>query len=165
MCTIDLFDKAGFTIHPEKSVLQGTTIIIFWGFIIDSIAFTVKPTEEKVKSVVEKCDFFKNKVQISIRELAEMIGIFVALEPGNNYAPLFYKRLEIFKNNQLKIPKGDYSKISELTSELRSDILWWSKNVDSYPKPIAKPPVDKKNGAHCKNNDKSTEGIWSSHEN
>ena len=164
-CTIELFDKAGFTIHPEKSIIQGNTIITYLGFIIDSVAFTVKPTKEKVKAVVKKCEIILNKVHISIRELAEMIGIFVALEPGNNYAPLFYKRLEIFKNNQLKIPKGDYNKISELTSELRSDILWWSKNVDSYPKPIAKPPVDKKNGAHCKNNDKSTEGIWSSHEN
>lgn len=171
--TIDLFDKAGFTVHPDKSVLQATTIIVYLGFIIDSMAFTVKPTEDKVQSVVEKCFALLRKMKITIRELAEIIGIFVALEPGNVYAPLFYKRLELFKNSQLKAARGDYGSEVMLPIELRSDILWWTENAGSYPKPIAKPPVDKTFscdasasgwGAHCKKDNKTTEGIWSSEE-
>lgn len=45
--TVWLFYKTGFTIHPEKSVLEPAQKIAFLGFLIDSIKMIVTLTPKK----------------------------------------------------------------------------------------------------------------------
>ena len=44
--TVSLLDSLGFTIHPAKSVMQPTQIIIFLGFVLNSQNMTIRLTNE-----------------------------------------------------------------------------------------------------------------------
>ena len=53
----------------------------------------------------------------------------VASQPGVFHAPLFYKNLEIQKNQQLKVNKGDYDAIMVMNEDCRLTLQWWIDNV------------------------------------
>ena len=53
--TVNLFTLLGFTIHPVKSVLEPTQTIQFLGFVIDSVAMTVKLPPSKAAKVKSAC--------------------------------------------------------------------------------------------------------------
>ncbi len=91
--TVELADRLGFTVHPVKSVVEPTQVIVFLGFILNSINMTVRLTPDRIKNFVELCMQISSKVVITIREFATVIGKMVAAEPGIEYAPLYYKRL------------------------------------------------------------------------
>lgn len=50
---MSLFNKTGFTIHPEKSVLEPVQKIAFLGFLIDSIKMIVTLTPEKASELAK----------------------------------------------------------------------------------------------------------------
>ena len=52
--TITLFAKLGFHIHPEKSVFIPSQKLIFFGFVLDSIAMTVSYAHGG-KSLTDPC--------------------------------------------------------------------------------------------------------------
>lgn len=130
---VKLFDSLGFTVHPDKSCLIPNQEIIFLGFILNSVSMTVRPTSEKIETVQRLCNDILKRDLISIRQLAEIIGKFISLTPGNRYGPLFCKRLEIFKNRALKEHKGIYDAKVSLNEEIREDIFWWAEMVGKYP--------------------------------
>ena len=101
-CTAELLDNSGFTIHVTKSVLVPTQRMIYLGFILDSICMTVRPMETKVAKIQSLCEQILKKSSLSIRQFAEVIGNLVALEPGADMAPIYFRRLEIYKTQQLK---------------------------------------------------------------
>ena len=50
--TITLLDNLGFAPHPKKSVFIHTQIVVFWGFVLNSIHMTVSDKANKLKTVV-----------------------------------------------------------------------------------------------------------------
>lgn len=44
-CTASLFKKLGFYLHPTKSIVIPTQQLIFFGFVLNSIAMTVTPSK------------------------------------------------------------------------------------------------------------------------
>jgi len=60
----------------------------------------------------------------------------VASEPGVQCAQLFYKDLEIFKDNMLKRSCGNYDTKIQLTSEIKTTLQWWIQNIRISFKPI-----------------------------
>ena len=104
--TIILMDSFGFTIHPDKSVLMPTQTISFVGFILNLISMTFCLTPEKANNLILCCKELLRLDSFSIMEFAQVIGKLVAGQPGVFHAPLFYKNLEIEKNQQLKVYKG-----------------------------------------------------------
>ena len=115
--TVQLVDSLGFTVHPEKSVLFPTQEIVFVGFIINSVSMTIRLTPEKAEDIVKKCLIILSCDKISIRDLVKLIGKMVASEPGVQYAPLFYKPLEIEKDAALKGVCGNFDSEMSLSSE------------------------------------------------
>ena len=127
--TVFLMDSLGFTIHPDKSVLIPTEIISFVGFILNSISMTVCLTPEKANGLILGCKELLRLDSFSIREFARVIGKMVASQPGIFHAPLFDKNLEIEKNQQIKVNKGDYDAIMVLNEDRRLTLQWWIDNV------------------------------------
>lgn len=136
-----LLDKAGFTIHPNKSEIKPSQTVEFLGFIIDSKEFHVRPTAKRVTKVTDLCREVLEENQLSIQKLSQLIGSLVALEHGNMYAPIFYKRIEFFRNKHLKKSHGDYDTVIEISDEVKEDILWWMENIDKFPRKIRMPEV------------------------
>ena len=71
---------------------------------------------------------------ISIREVAQLIGSLVAMEPGVPYVLLHYKVLEIDRNKALKLSRGNYESAIKLSSLARTDLCWWVTNIQKSSK-------------------------------
>ena len=166
--TVILMDDLGFTVHPVKSVLVPTQIIVFLGFLLNSIDMTVKLTPEKCTKLRENCNRVLKAKRLTIRQLAELVGRMVACEPGVQHAPLFYKRLELAKNRALQQCCGDFDAHLHLTQVMQSDIQWWIDSVDLAYRPVHTPDPDhfvrsdsSDYGWGCAFNGASTGGQWS----
>lgn len=105
---MSLFNKTGFTIHPEKSVLEPVQKIAFLGFLIDSIKMIVTLTPEKASELAKLCAETIRKREITIRVFASIIGKMIAAEPAVQYAPLHYIVLKNEKERCLKSKKGNF---------------------------------------------------------
>ena len=84
--TVQLLRSVGFTVHPEKSVLELTHRIQYLGVIIDSQDMTVTLTPERATSLIDCCTAIRKKESTSIRDLAKVIGKIVA-----SFAAVKYK--------------------------------------------------------------------------
>ena len=81
---------------------------------------TVSLTPEKVNHIKEKCFGLLSNVNMTIHDLAEVIGLLVSSFPGVLHDPLFYRHLENDKTIALRENKGNYyapTKLSEKASE------------------------------------------------
>ena len=94
-----LLDKLGFTINIDKSVLPPTRtkIMTSLGFVFNSIDMTVQLTPAKQDCISALAGSLLNNNKPTIQQLAQFIGKLVAAEPGYDYAPLYYKNIEIFQ--------------------------------------------------------------------
>ena len=61
----------------------------------------------------------------TVRQLAKLIGSFVATFPAVQYGPLFYRQLEIAKIEALQREKFNYEKKLEINICCKREILWW----------------------------------------
>lgn len=59
-------------------------------------------TTDKAEKTVLACTQLLNKNCITIREVAKIIVLLVSSLPGVPYEPLFYRSIEIDKNEALK---------------------------------------------------------------
>ena len=92
--SVSLLTKLGFLIHPEKSGLVPAQMITFLGFILESLHMLVRPTPEKAQKLKSACEKLLTKPELTVQELAEVIGIIVSNFPGVEFGPLFYRGLE-----------------------------------------------------------------------
>ena len=105
--TLELFDSLGLTIHPDKSVVEPTTIE-FLGFILDSENMEVRPTEKKKTNISNQCAEMLKRNEVTILEMAQLLEILIALDPGVHGGMLYTKRMEMDKNTALKMAKGKW---------------------------------------------------------
>ena len=136
---VALFDKLGLTIHPKKSVFEATHEIEYLGFILNSDNMTVRLTERKCDKIQQLAQQLLNKKHITIRQLSEFIGNVVAADPGVDDAPLFYKDLEILRNELLSLFRGDFDATFTLPQANRQSIQWWVDNVHCLSKHVVIP--------------------------
>ena len=137
-----LFDRAGFTVHPEKSVLSPKQEITFLGFIISSLEMTVRLTSDKKEKIMSAAHSILSKSCLSIKQLAEFVGQLVASEPGVPQAALHYKRLEIERDAALKLNNRNYLNTMQLSPIARADVLWWRNNIEFAQRSLLTPQVD-----------------------
>ena len=141
--TSRLIDDLGLTIHPKKSVLRPSTSITFLGFLINSENMTVRLTSEKAKELSDLCLSISKRVEITIRELAQVIGKMIASDPGMEYGPLYYKNLEIEKDKKLKANCGNFEAKIQISEKSKSTLNWWHNNINSCYKSLILTDPDK----------------------
>lgn len=135
---VSLFDSLGLTVHQSKSVLTPSQKINYLGFELDSENMTVALTHKKIIKI-QGLGTNLLKDRCTIKDLASFIGNVVAAEPAVANAPLYYKSLEIVKNNMLKEHKGNYEAYISLPSVAREDIMWWLGNIGHTKQNICVP--------------------------
>ena len=139
--TAEISEKAGFILHPEKSILEPTQNIVFLGVVIDSVSMTVYLTMERKAKLQQLVCVAINKVKLSIQAFAELIGTMVASFPAVEYAKLFYRRCDNLKTQALKQSRGNYKKEVCITPECMLDLYWWRDNINTAFTPIVRPPA------------------------
>lgn len=127
--TLEVLQRLGFVIHPEKSVFEPTHSITYLGFVIDSETMTVQMTEERKQKLFDTACKILYQNQTSVRELARLIGLIVASFPAVKFGPLFYRHLEDDKIKALKHNSHDYDGEAMVSPESKEEINWWISNV------------------------------------
>ena len=101
-----------------------------------------------------------------------MIGLLVSSLPAVQYGPLFYRNIEIDKNEALRKNKGNFEAQMQLSPESREDLSWWVRTLPQAYKQIDVPNPDIEVttdaskigwGAVCLG--ETTQGLWSESEN
>ena len=85
--TTSLVTELGFIPHPTKCVTVPTQVLVFLGFILNSVDMTVFPTQEKIEKTVAACKLLLNNPAPTIQEVAEVSGLLVSNFPGVVYGP------------------------------------------------------------------------------
>ena len=140
--TIHLLQKLGFTIHPDKSILIPTQVLVILGFIVNSLDITVFLTPEKIEKILHRIRHILDAQYGTIRVVASCIGLLVSSFPGVQFGPLHYRNLEICKNKALYCAGGDFDAPIVLTVEAFSELSWWVDNAQTVSRPIKTPGID-----------------------
>ncbi|XP_062570047.1 uncharacterized protein LOC134232103, partial [Saccostrea cucullata] len=134
---------------------------------------TVSLTDDKAKSIQDTCNKIIASQSLTIRQLAQLIGKLVASEQGVQFAPLYYKSLEIEKDRLLKQNVGNYEARISLSPDALINLQWWINNVNNYPRKIIhdNPLVTIKTdssgngwGAINENSGECIQGLWDDHD-
>ena len=141
VAAISLLQSLGFTIHPDKSQLEPSQLILFLGFLINSVDMTVRLTDEKKDKLVALIEKILIKEQVVIRSVASAIGKIVSSLPASLPGGIYYRSIEKDKNRALKRSRGNYEAKMVLSEDSRRELLWWKENVHSTFAPIHWPPI------------------------
>jgi hypothetical protein len=128
--TVETSQRAGFVVHPDKFVFLPTYIIIYLGFILNSLEMTIKLTSEKkqkIKTMITKA--IENRC-MKLQQLAELVGNLVSTFPAMRYGRLYYRLIDNEKNAGLKVHKGNFQRKLTLSENSVRDLKWWQENVE-----------------------------------
>ena len=128
MSIAELFDRLGFVVHPDKSVLVPTQEITILGSVINSRKVSVKLTPQKEKNLKRLVNQLFSMKNPSIRFLAKGIGTIVSVFPAVKYSPLYYRALESDKIRALKMCKGGFDSPHPISDDVNDDLKWWKDN-------------------------------------
>ena len=95
-------DSLGFVVHPHKAVLIPTQVIVFLGFLLNSITMTVSLTPEKTKKLKSAVSRLLSCTSPTIREVAQVVGLIIASFPGVMYGPSHFRITEGEKSKALE---------------------------------------------------------------
>lgn len=124
-----LFTNLGFTVNLEKSVLEPTHRIVHLGFLIDSISLNISLPDNKCLALETKCNALcKKPGRVKIRDVASLVGSFVAATPATKWGKLFYRDLERDKGLAVKTAKGNFDNNMSLSPQAILNIQWWLSN-------------------------------------
>ena len=93
--TINLFQKLGFLIHPDKNKFIPAKIVEYLAFITDSEKIITYLSDQKKRKIYEKCCIIPTKPRLTIREFASFIGTLTSSFPGSQFGPLYNSHIKI----------------------------------------------------------------------
>ena len=137
---MNLLTSLGFTIHKEKSITTPTQIITFLGFTINSIT-SLPP--EKVTKILTLCRQFFTAEMVSLRLLAQLLGLLESHRPAIWKAPLHFRHLQAQLIQDLQKHNLQYDIWTPLTQASKTELKWWLTNLQQLNgSQIAAPPPD-----------------------
>lgn len=141
------FEKAGFLIHDQKSVLVPTQRIRYLGFVIDTVDMVLELPFEKFRRLRADIRWLRTRVEraqrFPLRKFAQIIGFLLSCIPAIPYAKYHFRSLEIAKNCATDFSLSWDQEISvRLTQELEEDLQWWGNLTHPVRKFFRQRPVD-----------------------
>ena len=122
MVTLESLQDLGFVIHSTKSVLYPTHVIVFLGFIFNTVKMTLSLTDEKKDRIKKLASELLVANKCTIRMVARFIGNLTASFEAVPGGRLYYRHIELCKIQALKGCKGDYESPCTLSGVTRSHI-------------------------------------------
>ena len=124
-----LLESLGFVVNTEKSVMKPSTRIQHLGFIIDSVEMKVFLPEEKLHRIISACAEISVLTEVTVRRLAQVIGLIVSSFMAVRHGQLHYRQLEVFKSRCLE-QESNYDKVVTLPNYARQELTWWCENIE-----------------------------------
>lgn len=153
--TIRLLDNLGFVAHPSKSVLIPTQVIVFLGFVLNSVSMTVSLTPKKIKKLKSAVCHPLSSMNPTIREVAQVVGLIIASFPGVMYGPLHFRITEGGKSEALKQSAGNFEAHMCLTPLAKCELQIYRQEPQITVRTDAS-----KQGWGCAVNNLATGGLW-----
>ena len=123
--TCDLLIKLGFSVHPDKSQLTPVQKIEYLGFTSYSTSMTVSLTDIKEPKIKTLTDETLQSKKLKIRQVAKILGTLEASLPAIKSGRLNLFYLQKCKNEALKLSKGYYEGLIDLTENCINELQWW----------------------------------------
>ena len=98
---VTLLEMLGFVVNYQKSQLNPTQSIEFLGFHIYSVTLNISLPLDKVKRIRKECQRVVENTDITIRELARLLGKLSASIQTVFPAPLHYHHIQAVKKRSL----------------------------------------------------------------
>ena len=117
-------------INWKKSVLIPSQTMDFLGFQINSVEMMLFLPEQKVRHIQEWCKSFLCREQVSVRDLAKIIGKMIATMQAILPATLQCRHLQMAHIQALIVGKS-YETLVPLSNEARSDLRWWIDHLEA----------------------------------
>ena len=127
---ITLLESLGFTINHAKSHLEPTVEITHLGFKINSVSQIISLPDEKVAKILTSCNELLTATRITIRQLAQTIGLLVSSFMAIKQGQLHYRSLEVHKTRSLQ-NTGSFDARITLDPPSRQELLWWQTHIKS----------------------------------
>ena len=108
-------------INLKKIVLSPTQKIEFLGFQIDAQRMMISLPQLKVKSLKQRARHLSRLSQFSVREIAQILGLMISVQPVILPAPLFYRNIERLKIQALREQSSYDAKI--MVTEVRPALV------------------------------------------
>ena len=99
---IHLLENLGFVINLTKSQLKPTQTLEFLGFIVDTKNMTLVLPQGKVTAIKDLCSQMLSQTELTVRDIARLIGKLTASIQAIFLAPLHYRQLQSLKNIALQ---------------------------------------------------------------
>ena len=125
---ITLLESLGFTVNREKSNLEPTVEITHLGFKINSVSQIISLPDEKVEKILISCNELLTANRITIRQVAQNIGLMVSSFMAVKQGQLHYRSLEIHKTRSLQTI-GSFDALITLDPPSRQELLWWKTHI------------------------------------
>ena len=103
----------------------------FLGFLIDSQTMTLALPREKVRKVKKECQSVLNYPQVTVRELAKLIGHLTSTIQAVFPGPLHFRHLQGDKNKSLA-QFGYYDSLIQLSPQALEEPVWFRDNLDAW---------------------------------
>lgn len=141
------------------------------GFIIDAENMTISLPRNKQKKIRDLCKKAGQNTEITVRSIAQILGVLEATRPALRAAPLHFRQLQQLQVSALRQSKS-YTNLITLTENAKRDLDWWVQNIYTVPEGPINPPEPttiiytdaSKAGWGATNNKWSTGGSWSAEE-
>ena len=121
--TCRIFQELGFIVYPIKLQFEPSQITTFLGFIINTINMTVSLPENKCRELSQMCTEVLESSQLSIRDVAVLIGKMISALPATEFGKLHYRALERDKIFALKCNMGHFDRPIAISDTGRDDII------------------------------------------
>ena len=167
---IHLLDNLGFVINLTKSQLKlwPTQTLEFLGFIVHTKNMTLVFPQGKVTAIKDLCSQMLSQTELTVRDIARLIGRLTASIQAIFPAPLHYRQLQSLKNTALQSGENYNTKVS-LNPACQEELQLWIAHLNAWNgRAILTPPPDlvietdasqQGWGAVCK--EVRTGGFWS----
>jgi hypothetical protein len=120
-----LLEALGFVIKLEKYVLKPHQIMEFSGLTIYSVRFTLSPPVKKQSQIINVCKRALSSTQVSVHDLASILGLFSWASLVVDFAQSHYRHLQRQYNSGLFMGQGDMRVKLALSPESREYLSWW----------------------------------------
>ena len=165
----NLFERLGFILNFERSILTPSQTIEFLGFEIDSIELTWSIPKAKKEKIKTFADSLTQESLTTPRKLAQLIGLVTSASLGFQTTNLYIRDMQVCLIQELRVSEK-WDRPFEINHLVLQQIRWWSQNIEDLPgSPIfhAQQELIIESdaslsgwGARCGNT--TTGGVWSS---
>ena len=109
----------------------GTTFE-FLGFEIDAIQVKVKLPVGKMENIQKQCQSLMHTENMTVYELAALIGKLVAVVRAVTPGPLHFRNLQMQKTKALLQNGMNYEALVTLTPECKAEVQWWAEELSTW---------------------------------